>query len=185
LLLKNPWNLSDDQRERLSTLVRWNAPIMRAYYPKEAFQMFWDYKQPKRAEDHLEKWMRWRLEPFKKFVRMLRSHLDGILAWTKHRISITAAPACRCPSNANYTFWTGAIILSTTEKSAETVPIPSESVARAATVKPGLRRSARAADRSRTGCITRILAQSWDPTAPRGEPEYSRPPAPPTPEKPR
>jgi transposase len=91
LLLKNPWNLSDDQKERLSTLVRWNTPIVRAYYLKEAFQMFWDYKQPKRAEDHLEKWMRSatrsRLEPFKKFVRMLRGHLDGILAWTKHRIS--------------------------------------------------------------------------------------------------
>src|ERR1017187_4451807 len=49
--------------------------------------VFADYQQPKRAEDHLEKWMRSamrsRLEPFKKFVRMLRVHLDGILAWTK------------------------------------------------------------------------------------------------------
>ena len=53
---------------------------------KEAFQLFWWYRQPKRAADHLEKWMRSamrsRLEPFKKFVRMLRWHLDGILAWT-------------------------------------------------------------------------------------------------------
>ena len=91
LLLKNPWNLTGDQRERLSTLVRWNAPIVRAYYLKEAFQLFWGYKQPKRAKDHLEKWMRSamssRLDPFKKFVRMLRSHLDGILSWTNHRVS--------------------------------------------------------------------------------------------------
>jgi transposase len=91
LLLKNPWNLTGDQRERLSTLVHWNAPIVRAYYLKEAFQLFWDYKQPKRAKDHLEKWMRSamssRLEPFKKFVRLLRSHLDGILPWTKQRVS--------------------------------------------------------------------------------------------------
>jgi transposase len=91
LLLKNPWNLTGDQKERLSTLVRWNAPIVRAYYLKEAFQLFWEYKQPKRAKDHLEKWMRSamssRLEPFKKFVRMLRSHLDGILPWTTHRLS--------------------------------------------------------------------------------------------------
>jgi transposase len=28
-----------------------------------------------------------RLEPFKKFVRMLRTHLDGILSWTKQRVS--------------------------------------------------------------------------------------------------
>jgi hypothetical protein len=28
-----------------------------------------------------------RLEPFKKFVRMLRSQLGGILPWTQHRVS--------------------------------------------------------------------------------------------------
>jgi len=91
LLLKNPWNLTGEQKERLSTMVRWNTPIVRAYYLKEAFQLFWDYKQPKRAKDHLEKCMRSamcsRLEPFKKFVRMLRTHLDGILSWTKQRVS--------------------------------------------------------------------------------------------------
>ena len=31
--------------------------------------------------------MRSRLEPFKKFVRMLRNHLDGILPWTRLRLS--------------------------------------------------------------------------------------------------
>lgn len=91
LLLKNPWNLNPNQKERLSTLVRWNSPLVRAWYLKESFQLFWTYKQPWRAKQHLLKWMdsamRSRLEPFKKFVRMLRSHLDGILAWTKTRIS--------------------------------------------------------------------------------------------------
>lgn len=91
LLLKNPWNLNKDQKERLSTLVRWNTPLVRAWYLKEAFQLFWTYQQSRRAEQHLRKWMnsamRARLEPFKKFVRMLRSHLDGILPWTKIRLS--------------------------------------------------------------------------------------------------
>ena len=41
LLLKNPWNLSSGQKERLSTLVRWNAPLVRAWYLKESFQLFW------------------------------------------------------------------------------------------------------------------------------------------------
>jgi transposase len=94
LLLKNPWNLNPDQKERLSTLVRWNAPIVRAYYLKESFQLFWDYKQCKRAETHLQKWMtsamRSRLDPFKRFVRMLRSHLDGVLPWTQIRLSNAA-----------------------------------------------------------------------------------------------
>jgi len=91
LLLKNPWNLTPDQKNRLSTLVRWNTPIVRAYYLKESFQLFWDYKQPARAKTHLLKWMsaamRSRLEPFKKFVRLLRSHLNGILPWTTLRLS--------------------------------------------------------------------------------------------------
>ena len=91
LLLKNLWNLTGDPKERLSTMVRWNTPIVRAYYLKESFQLFWDYRQPARAKAHLEKWMRSamgsRLEPFKKFVRTLRSHLDGILSWTKQRVS--------------------------------------------------------------------------------------------------
>ena len=67
------------QKERLSTLVRWNTPITRAYYLKESFQLFFEYKQPTRAREHLERWMhaamRSRLEPFKKLVRMLRGHL--------------------------------------------------------------------------------------------------------------
>jgi transposase len=91
LLLKNPWNLNGDQKERLSTLVRWNTPIVRAYYLKEAFQLFWEYRQPARAKALLQKWMssamQSRLEPFKKFARMLRSHLDGILPWTNLRLS--------------------------------------------------------------------------------------------------
>ena len=48
--------------------------LVRAYYLKESFQLFWDYKQEKRAADLLHKWMRSamrsRLEPFKKFVRL-------------------------------------------------------------------------------------------------------------------
>ncbi len=91
LLLKNPWNLSNSEKDRLSTLVRWNSPLIRAYYLKEAFQMFWDMQPPASAEAHLRKWMqtarRTRLKPFKAFVQLLESHLPGILAWTSLRLS--------------------------------------------------------------------------------------------------
>ena len=91
LLLKNPWNLRIDEKERLSTLLRWNTPIVRAYYLKEALRLFWDYRQPARATDYLHRWMhsalRSRLQPFKEFVRLLRAHLDGVLAWTRLRVS--------------------------------------------------------------------------------------------------
>lgn len=91
LLLKNPWNLSTDERERPSTLVRWNTPIVWAYCLKEVFQLFWGYRQPARAERHLQRWMHSamhsRLQPFKQLVRRLRAHLDGVLAWTRLRVS--------------------------------------------------------------------------------------------------
>src|SRR5215471_15726594 len=94
LLLKNPWNLNPDQKERLSTLVRWNEPMVRAYYLKESFQLFWDYKPFRRAEAHLQKGMtsatRSRLAPFKRFVCMLRSHLNGVLPRTRIRLSKAA-----------------------------------------------------------------------------------------------
>ena len=79
--------------------------------------------------------MRSRLEPFKKFVRMLRGHLDGILSWTKSRVSngavegmnnkiksishrsfgfrtaenFIAAPGYHCLPNANCTFGRGTL----------------------------------------------------------------------------
>lgn len=91
LWLKNPWNLKPDHKRRLSALCRLNLPIVRAYYLKEAFQRFWDYRYPGWAIPYLRQWLWWashsRLEPFKQFARMIRAHLDGILAWTWLRIS--------------------------------------------------------------------------------------------------
>ena len=94
LWLKNPWNFRPEEKKRLSALVRWNLPIVRAYYLKEGFQRYWDYVQEGRAHPYLKQWLWWashsRLKPFVKFARMIRSHLDGILVWTRLRISNAA-----------------------------------------------------------------------------------------------
>jgi len=91
LWLKNPWNLRRDEKRRLSALCQRNLPIIRAYYLKEAFQRFWDYKSPGWSEPYLKQWLWWashsRLQPFKRFGQMIREHLDGILAWTSLRVS--------------------------------------------------------------------------------------------------
>lgn len=91
VLLKNPWNLTPKQKRRLSELVRQNNALSRAYYLKEDFQRFWDYVYEGWAKKHMKHWLWWashsRLEPFKDFARMVRDHLDGILAWTKARVS--------------------------------------------------------------------------------------------------
>jgi transposase len=91
LWLKNPDNLARDERTRLSTLLRLNSPIVKAYLLKEDLRRFWTYRYTAWAGAHLLQWL-WRashsrLEPFKKLARMLRTHLDGILVWTKLRVS--------------------------------------------------------------------------------------------------
>jgi transposase len=94
LWLKNPWNLTRLESRRLSALCRVNQPIVRGYYLKEAFQRFWDYCHPGWAKPYLQQWLWWashsRLAPFKRFARMIREHLDGILAWTELRVSNSA-----------------------------------------------------------------------------------------------
>jgi transposase len=91
LWLKNPWNLKRAEKRRLSQLCRKNLPIVRAYYLKEAFQSCWDYRYVAWAKPYRSQWLWWashsRLEPFRRFARMIREHLVGILAWTKLRVS--------------------------------------------------------------------------------------------------
>ena len=91
VLLKNPWNHTPKQRRTLNALVRANSPLSRAWYLKEDFQRFWDYTRQGWARKHLKQWLWWashsRLEPFVDFARMIREHIDGILAWTTLRIT--------------------------------------------------------------------------------------------------
>ena len=88
---EDQWNLGDGHERTPIDVGTVEHAIVRGYYLKEAFQLFRNYKEPKRAEEHSEKWMRSamrsRLAPFKKFVRMIRGHLDRIPAWSKHRVS--------------------------------------------------------------------------------------------------
>ena len=134
LLLKNPWNLTDHQKERLSTLVRWNSPLVRAWYLKEAFQLFWSYKQLARAREHLTKWirsaMRSKLEAFKKFAQMLRSHLDGILPWTTTRFSNGAVEGMnnkiKSISHRSFGFRTAANFIAAIYHCCARLPLPAE-----------------------------------------------------------
>ena len=135
MLLKNPWNLSPDQKERLSTLVRWNLPIVRAYYLKESFQIFWSYQQPARAEAHLRRWMysamRSRLAPFQEFVRLLRAHLDGVLAWTRSRVSNGAVEGMnnkiKLVSHRSFGFRGVANFIAAVYHTCAQLPLPAES----------------------------------------------------------
>lgn len=91
LWLKNPENLAREERTRLSALLRLNAPIVKAYLLKEDLRRFWDYRSTAWAAAHLRQWL-WRashsrLGPFTKLAKTIRAHHDGILAWTKLRVT--------------------------------------------------------------------------------------------------
>jgi transposase len=86
-LLKNPWNLTQRQGERLRDLQRTNGPLYRAYLLKEALADTLDRLQPGVAAAKLEDWMGWasrsKLKPFVKLARTIRKHLDGIVAYLR------------------------------------------------------------------------------------------------------
>jgi transposase len=92
--LKNPWNLTPRQRERLGYLEQLNLKINRAYLLKEAFRAFWDYKTPGWAKRYLKKWFWWathsRLKPMRDFAWMLRRHEENILNYFKTGINNAA-----------------------------------------------------------------------------------------------
>ena len=88
--LKNPWNLTDQQKGRLSVLEKLNLKINRAYLLKESFRQLWNYKTMGWAARFLKKWFWWathsRLEPMRKFAWMVRRHQEDILSYLKVRI---------------------------------------------------------------------------------------------------
>ncbi|MGH3739637.1 MAG: ISL3 family transposase [Micromonosporaceae bacterium] len=90
--LKRPANLTQRQTETLAWLTRPSSRLAtaRAYRWRWDFDGFYD-QPPELAQAYLTRWcrgaIRSRLEPVKKFVRMVRAHWDGILAWHATRAS--------------------------------------------------------------------------------------------------
>jgi transposase len=90
-LLKNPWNLTQRQGEKLSEVARTNKRLYRAYLLKESLAHGLDYRQRGRAERHLDDWARWashsKLKPFVKLSRTVRTFKQGILAYVSTGLS--------------------------------------------------------------------------------------------------
>ena len=94
--LKNPENLTDNQKVKLKDLLACNLKTIRAYLLKEDFQNFWDYESPTWAGNFLDQWctrvMRSKLEPMKKVAKTIRSHKKLLLNYfeAKNKISLGA-----------------------------------------------------------------------------------------------
>jgi transposase len=87
LLLKNPWNLTRKQKNRVSSLQQQNERVYRAYLLKEEFAAILDRRQPGVAETRMRQWLSWasrsRLPAFVKAARTIRKHLEDILAYIR------------------------------------------------------------------------------------------------------
>jgi transposase len=135
VLLKNPWTLTPKQKRSLSRLVRSNHPLARAWYLKEDFQRFWDYLHEAWARRHLDQWLWWashsRLQPFQNLARMICKHKEGILAWTKLRISNGALEGMnnkvKLVSHRSYGFRSGDRYIEAIYHNCANLLLPSES----------------------------------------------------------
>jgi transposase len=81
-LLKNPWNLTRTESEKLAELQRNNRKIYRAYLLKESFQQIYDAPSARRADELFSEWCAWarrsRLEPFRKFAATIERYWPAV-----------------------------------------------------------------------------------------------------------
>ncbi len=90
-LLKNPWNLTPAQQDKLSTIQQSNAKIYRSYLLKEIFQTIFDASSTDQASTIFQDWFSWArrsaLPPFKDLALTLKNHLPGILRFIDKKIT--------------------------------------------------------------------------------------------------
>ena len=95
-LWKNPENLTDRQRAKLSSIQKTNARLYRAYLLKEQLRQI--YRLPAEAAIRLlDEWIAWarrcRLPSFVKLARTITKQRAGIVAAIEHGLSN------ECPSH--------------------------------------------------------------------------------------
>jgi transposase len=85
VLLSSRENLSLNGRHALKKLLTANKRLNTAYLLKESFGQLWDYRTERGARAFFERWqeaLKWqRLEPYRKFARMIEAHWDGIASY--------------------------------------------------------------------------------------------------------
>jgi len=91
LWLFNLENLEQEEQRRISHLQRAAVKTSRAWGIKEMFRDFWTYRSSVWAKKFFDRWYAWairsRLKPIKNVAVMLKKHLQGLLAYFRHRIT--------------------------------------------------------------------------------------------------
>ena len=95
LWLYSEENLPDRYRPILEALKGMNLKVGRAWAMKESLRGLWDYVSVGWARRFFRQWYFWathsRLEAIRKVAQMLRSHLENILTYCRHRITNAVA----------------------------------------------------------------------------------------------
>lgn len=90
LLLTRWHNLPRAKRSQLKQALALNRRLFKAYYLKEQIERLWNYTYERAALRFLDEWLkslRWqRLPAFQKLALTLLNHLDGILAYCRHKV---------------------------------------------------------------------------------------------------
>lgn len=90
-LLKNPWDLSSKEWDKLAAIQKHNAPLYRAYLLKETLAAVFEEENRDDAERELGRWLAWasrsKLKPFVKAAKTVRKYKDGILAYVETKLT--------------------------------------------------------------------------------------------------
>ena len=90
--LKNPENLTANQKKQLETLRFENLKTAKVYQMKLTFQdIYRSVREPEAAEAAIKKWLSWavrsRLEPIKTFAKTVKAHFAGIMRYFTSRLT--------------------------------------------------------------------------------------------------
>jgi len=89
--LKNPWNLTRREKEKLSDLPRNNRRLYRAYILKEVFQTIFDTETPEEADRIFTEWYGWarrsQIEPMRRLAQSLKQRWQGIRRFIQLRLT--------------------------------------------------------------------------------------------------
>ena len=95
LWLKNKQNWTKKEKMKFKELRSMTLKVSRAWAIKEAFQQFWQYSYLSSAKKFFKKWFFWathsKIKPIIKTAKMLKKHLQGLLAYISHRITNAVA----------------------------------------------------------------------------------------------
>lgn len=91
LLLKNRWDLSPKDWDRLAAIQKYNEPLYRAYLLKDTLVSIFEETTTDAARREIDRWVAWasrsKLKPFVRVANTIKQHRDRILAYIETRLT--------------------------------------------------------------------------------------------------